>query len=461
MNDPASFGQSFQKFMNSMSAAVPEPENHFRARFEAHLGTDPLTLPIVSHKFPAFEHPNVHLALDELLAQRKEVGETAESTGFTSPHKRYGSTSLSDLLSNDPHTKPTPGPVEYKSFLKADGNAIACVNSGILLLGGPKPVVVLVNGPSSREMEVGVEVEVMAATRADAESFLQQVRSRASSSSVYRGHSLVIESSYRGTSVRFHPLPKISRDSIILDEHTLARIERQTISFSVVAQELLAAGRHLKRGILLHGPPGTGKTLSAMYLASRMEGRTVLLTSGLGLGSIAQVCAFARALQPSTVILEDVDLIAEDRESQGQCAMPLLFELLNQMDGLNEDADILFVLTTNRPQALESALSARPGRIDQAIEVPLPDAVCRRRLIELYARGIKLDLSSLDSVIDRTTSASAAFIRELLRRATLLAIIDGKGSVVGPAQIDEALRELTLSGALTGKLLGFTHDEQA
>ena len=51
----------------------------------------------------------------------------------------------------------------------------------------------------------------------------------------------------------------------------------------------------------------------------------------------------------------------------------MLNTLLNEMDGLKEDADILFVLTTNRPEQLEGALASRPGRIDQAIEVPLPD----------------------------------------------------------------------------------------
>ena len=82
-------------------------------------------------------------------------------------------------------------------------------------------------------------------------------------------------------------------------------------------------------------------------------------------------------------MLEDVDLIAEERTRQGSGCTTLLFELLNQMDGLADDADILFVLTTNRPDLLEPALAARPGRIDQAIEVPLPDADCRRRLFEL------------------------------------------------------------------------------
>ena len=52
---------------------------------------------------------------------------------------------------------------------------------------------------------------------------------------------------------------------------------------------------------------------------------------------------------------------------------PLLFELLNEMDGLAEDADVIFILTTNRADLLEPALAARPSRVDQATEIPLPD----------------------------------------------------------------------------------------
>src|SRR4029077_3989756 len=106
-----------------------------------------------------------------------------------------------------------------------------------------------------------------------------------------------------------------------------------------------------------------------------------------------------------------VDLIGTLRENQTVGANALLFELLNQMDGLAEDADVLFVLTTNRPDVLEPALASRPGRIDQAIEIPLPDADCRRRLLDLYAAGIDLRLGDLDELIDRTEGGSGAFIR--------------------------------------------------
>jgi ATP-dependent 26S proteasome regulatory subunit len=100
-----------------------------------------------------------------------------------------------------------------------------------------------------------------------------------------------------------------------------------------------------------------------------MPGRTVVLLTGEALGAIETACALARELEPSTVVLEDVDLVAEERDLEG-AARPVLFELLNQMDGLSGDVDVLFVLTTNRPDLLEPALAARPGRVDQAVELP-------------------------------------------------------------------------------------------
>jgi ATP-dependent 26S proteasome regulatory subunit len=118
----------------------------------------------------------------------------------------------------------------------------------------------------------------------------------------------------------------------------------------------------------------------------------------------------ARVLQPSMVMIEDVDLIARDREQMGRCEEPLLNKLHNEMDGLKEDADILFVLATNRPEQLEGALAGRPGRIDQAIEVPLPDEIGRGKLVRLYGKGLPLDQTVIGEVARRAEGVSAAFI---------------------------------------------------
>jgi ATP-dependent 26S proteasome regulatory subunit len=72
------------------------------------------------------------------------------------------------------------------------------------------------------------------------------------------------------------------------------------------------------------------------------------------------------------------------------------------MDGVGEDADITFLLTSNRPEVLEPALAARPGRIDATIEVPLPDADARSRLIDLYTAGLDCVLDDRKAILART-----------------------------------------------------------
>src|SRR5215210_6649257 len=299
----------------------------------------------------------------------------------------------------------------------------------------------------------------MAPESETAATFLADIREGMRQHNVYRGQVIALGNphgpfGYGGPMVEFAAVPGIERDDVILPGGVLERIERHTVGFSAHAERLLAAGRHLKRGLLLYGLPGTGKTLSAMYLVGRMPGRTVLILSGRSYGLVAPTCELARNLQPSTVILEDVDLVAEERGMAALGENPLLFELLNEMDGLAEDADVIFALTTNRPDLLEPALAARPGRVDQATEIPLPDAECRRRLISLYGEGLDLRLEAVEEVVARTEGTSASFIKELLRRATLFAAEEGD-LVVTDRHVGEALDELlTAGGTLTMRLLG-------
>ena len=127
------------------------------------------------------------------------------------------------------------------------------------------------------------------------------------------------------------------------------------------------------------------------------------------------------------------------------------------MDGLADDVDVVFVLTSNRPELLEPALAARPGRVDLAVEVPLPDAACRRRLVELYGRGLTLRVSAMDNLVERTEGVSPAFIRELLRKAALLAVGPGDEIVVEDGHLTQAIRELVADdGGVTRRLLGWS-----
>ena len=137
---------------------------------------------------------------------------------------------------------------------------------------------------------------------------------------------------------------------------------------------------------------------------------------------------------------------------------PALFDMLNVIDGIEEDADVVFILTTNRADLLEPALAARPGRVDLALEIKLPDAKARRRLLELYGRGLEMRLELPEAIVDRTEGVTASFMKELVRKAALIAATSevGEGRIeVDDANVGQALDELLgEENALTRVLLG-------
>ena len=446
-------------------SSAPRPaEPVFRRRLRQHFNGEPNRLPALTESFPTYDHASLHVAFEaELSGGDCKV----ESFGFINPHA-HAAVTLSMLAA--PTGKAllgggtmSEGPVEYTNVALDDNQVLSCVQNGIFLVRRDgEPLAILISGPSKEfHFNARISVQVMARNRQAGEAFLSDLRTAMRKRNVYRGQVLSLAESRMGElEVKFHRLPSVSREDIILPEGLLQKIERQTVRFSELSEKMLAAGRHLKRGILLYGPPGAGKTMTAMYVARAIQDRTVLLLTGRGQGLIERSCAWARMLQPSIVILEDVDLVAEDRTRRG-CSGPLLFELLNQMDGLADDADILFLLTTNRADILEPALAARPGRVDQAIEIPLPDAQCRRRLFELYGKKLKIGAVAWDKFIQRTDGASGAFIREMMRKAALFAA-DGGADSVDDRHLDEAVHELAVEGGpLNRRLLGFASASDA
>ena len=133
----------------------------------------------------------------------------------------------------------------------------------------------------------------------------------------------------------------------------------------------------------------------------------------------------------------------------------LLNKLLNEMDGLREDADVFFILTTNRPDQLEPALASRPGRIDQAIEFPLPDEESRIKLVKLYSRGLQVPEQLMHLIVCRTKGVSPAFIKELMRRSAQFQFELGADAVLQPVAVNAAIEEMVfVGGALNLKLLG-------
>ncbi|NUR59995.1 MAG: 26S protease regulatory subunit [Catenulispora sp.] len=438
----------------------------------AHLGPEGGLLPVISSAWPPYEHVNVQVALDRWLARHGAPFTLSGLTGFR--HRSFG---LPDLFQTETSMHMTLGGVPMSDQPSGPGEQTrSCVQCGLYLVeglaapddgdqsGDPKPpMALLLRGSDQRGPQHDVSLEITCADRAMARKAVAEIRRLAVELSVYRGHVLEFGGEMFGphqTLLNFRDRPAMQRTELILPPGMLEGIEEQILGVNQHRATLLAHGQHLKRGVLLFGPPGTGKTHTVRYLMSRLPESTVVVLTGNALGMIKQACEVARALEPALVVVEDVDLIAQDR-AMGPHANPLLFQLLNEMDGLDDDADVTFVLTTNRVDVLEPALAMRPGRVDHAVEVPLPDSDGRRRLLELYRGGLDLDLSGAEGLIERMEGVTASFVKELIRRAALIAMKDKAAPSpkaplsVSLAHLDEALE--ILAGArhqLTRRLLG-------
>lgn len=280
-------------------------------------------------------------------------------------------------------------------------------------------------------------------------------------SRLYRGKVLSLEGgeaySGRPNAIVVHRLPPVARDDVILPAPTMQLLDRNIFGFTESRAGLKKMGQASQKGILLYGPPGTGKTHTIRYLASNLPEHTTLLISASQVAQLDRYMLLARLLQPSMVVIEDVDLIGRDRnEMRGPNEESLLNRLLNEMDGLHRDAEILFVLTTNRPEAIEAALSSRPGRVDQAIEVPLPDAECRSRLLRLYAAQMNIPEDVASQAVAQTEGVSSAFIKELVRRLAQESIARGAAGEVGMSDLESVLHDLLNRGGtgLNHALLG-------
>jgi AAA+ superfamily predicted ATPase len=387
------------------------------------------------------------IALDELSAQGD-----GRLVGVSGGQAR-GHQSLTDLLEN-PHFAFGPGPVDFTTAPTGPATERRTVAFGLRLLQFDEhPIAVLQRASAPEHGREDARLEILARHPDVATAFLAEVRRLMLERSVLRGQVLTIGGNQfsRSTgSMTFVERPEVPADHVILDQTTLDGIVRHVVGIGEHRDALTKAGQHLKRGLLLYGPPGTGKTHTVRHLLTRTAGTTAILLTGPAIRYIALAAEVARAMQPAIVVLEDVDLVANDRS-----LMPgnsVLFAILDALDGLDGDADVTFVLTTNRVEVLERALADRPGRIDHAAEIPLPDEEARRRLLSLYAGALPLTSSALDAAAARSDGTTGSFAKELVRRT----VLSGAQAAREPddADLERALDELLSARAeLTRKLL--------
>jgi ATPase family associated with various cellular activities (AAA) len=456
---PEEFGAAYQRFMEWAAGEYARERSPFKTLLSEHFGADPGTFPVTGTPVAQYDLPNLQLALDAYL---ERPGVVHELVGFGG-HLGYAEMSLSGLV-HDQGFGISVGPVRRTVVDLDGGRSISCVNAGLFLISaGEVRLAALVMRGQRGWDEPDLRVEVIAPEQQEGERFLSDLRELMREKNVYRGKVLAFSGGDamrgQGISVEFPRVEPVGREAIVLPEGVLDVIELHTLEFARHIEKLQRGGRHLRRGLLLHGPPGTGKTLSAEYLISRLEGRTVIILTGSALGLIGEACSIARELQPAMVVLEDIDLVAQERTMENS-PTSLLFQLLNEMDGIGEDADVIFLMTTNRADLLEPALAARPGRVDQAVELPLPDEEARARLLSLFGSGLDLRLEDEGAVVAATAGVSPAFLRELVRKAALQAAVAGSDRVED-AHFSAALALLESGGPITRAMLGADGGEAA
>ncbi|MFL5801619.1 MAG: AAA family ATPase [Roseiflexaceae bacterium] len=304
---------------------------------------------------------------------------------------------------------------------------------------------------------------------------LDAIAELASAQSIYRNHTIRVvfgpevranygdNESQEPIDLIFYKETPIAAADIILDEMHHALIERTIVDFHQRRAELQRLGLPGKRGVLFYGPPGTGKTYTCKYIASCLDSATTLVVTGHALLHMKAICAIAKMLQPTLVLLEDVDLVFAHRENNAYNTV--LGEFIDQLDGFGDTDQLIFILTTNAIERIESAIKDRPGRVSQCIYFGPPSATLRRRYLDALVQPYNAASIDLPRLVGQTEGVSQAFLKELVFRAIQIASgqIPQNGAALGLTDeyFDTALREMTSgSGRVGQRIIGFRMDAE-
>ncbi|CAE8635975.1 unnamed protein product [Polarella glacialis] len=210
---------------------------------------------------------------------------------------------------------------------------------------------------------------------------------------------------------------------------------REAVEMALTHAELYAQiGIDPPSGVLLYGPPGTGKTMLAKAVANHTTATFIRMVGsefvqkylGEGPRMVRDVFRLARENAPSIVFIDEIDAIGTKRfDSQTGAdreVQRILLELLNQMDGFDQDNTVKVIMATNRADTLDPAL-LRPGRLDRKIEFPLPDRRQKRLIFQTITA--KMNLSEevdLEDYVSRPEKISCADIAAICQEAGMQAV---------------------------------------
>ncbi|WP_375400430.1 alpha/beta fold hydrolase [uncultured Amnibacterium sp.] len=446
--EQVAFARSFREFIDAMRALAPNEQilTPLGERVLRFLGRPVDELPTVTERVDTVRLVDADIALTELSVQGEVFGIAGLSTGDNEPFV---------ALLRHQHASFTPGPVDVALIASGPGTTRRVLSSAVRLFHFEgEPVAVLQRLPARQWGRDQAQLEILCGDTAVAARLVDEVRRRMRERSVLRGQVLTFAGGAfddASAGAVFLAREAVPEAEVVLAPGVLDRIRRHVLGIGEHRARLADLGAHLKRGVLLYGPPGTGKTLTVRHLVGAATGSTVVLLSGANLRFVSAAVDIARALQPAIVVLEDIDLIAEDRDlgrSDG-----LLFEVLDALDGIGGDADVAFVMTTNRVDHLERALTQRPGRVDLAVQIERPGAAERARLFALYGRRLPLSEGAVAAAAEQAAGTTASFAKELMRRVAMDAAWQDRD--VTDADLSAALAALLADGEqLTRTLLG-------
>ena len=214
-------------------------------------------------------------------------------------------------------------------------------------------------------------------------------------------------------------------------------------------------GASMPKGVLLVGPPGTGKTLLAKAVAGEasvpffsMSGSEfVEMFVGMGASKVRDLFKQAKEKAPCIVFLDEIDAIGKKRDGQlggNDEREQTLNQLLTEMDGFEGNTGVIILAATNRPEALDPALT-RPGRFDRRVPVELPDLKGREDILKVHAKKIKVaEDVDFGKIARMASGASGAELANIVNEAALRAVRDGR-KFANQADLEESI-EVVIAG---------------
>ena len=215
-------------------------------------------------------------------------------------------------------------------------------------------------------------------------------------------------------------------------------------------------GAAMPKGILLVGPPGTGKTMLAKAVAGESNvpffsisgSEFVEMFVGMGASKVRDLFRQAKEKAPCIVFIDEIDAIGKKRDGSliggNDEREQTLNQLLTEMDGFEENTGVVILAATNRPEALDPALT-RPGRFDRRVPVELPDLKGREDILKVHAKKIKCS-SDIDfnKIARMAAGASGAELANIVNEAALRAVRDGR-KFANQADFEESI-EVVIAG---------------